>query len=205
MRIAVFSTPRTCSTFVCHIVAERFNLHNYNEELYSNFNTDKKNKINLLKNENNYVVKLFAKYFYNDLYINQTEFDWGIFDYIFITQRQNLTDQMASVYNIHYYDQTHIDLSSPEVLELYNNQKQWIQLFYDAKRHLLQTYNNVFVVDYEELQNNTVDYLNSVTNLDFTEEHMTVKHKSINSNYQQQYDNYQELQQLVNNWNIIQS
>jgi hypothetical protein len=205
MKIAVFSTPRTCSTFICQIISNKFNIINHGEKVYGNFSGNKDATFNFLKTHNDYVIKLFAKYFYNDLYINQTEFDWDIFDYIFITQRQNLTDQMASVYNVHYYDQTHIDLNSPEVLELYNNQKQWIQLFYDVKRHLLQTYNNVFVVDYEELQNNTVDYLNSVTNLEFTEEHMTMEHKSINSNYQQQYDNYQELQQLVDSWNIIQS
>lgn len=71
MKIVVFSTPRTCSTFLCSILSNKFNIVNYNESIYSTFNLNKYEKIQWLKSNTNYVLKLFAKYFFEDLYIVQ--------------------------------------------------------------------------------------------------------------------------------------
>ena len=49
MRIAVFSTPRTCSTFMCDVIANNFNVINHNEGVYSSFGTNKEGKIEWLK------------------------------------------------------------------------------------------------------------------------------------------------------------
>ena len=45
MRIAVFSTPRTGSTFMCDVIANNFNVINHNEGVYTTFGSNKEDKI----------------------------------------------------------------------------------------------------------------------------------------------------------------
>lgn len=211
MRVAVFSTPRTCSTLMCSVVANRFNLHNYNERIYGSWQEKeicKQDKIDFLKNQDNYVTKLFAKYFYRNAYIDTETFDWNMFDYVFITQRQNLTDQMASLYNIRFNkednnEQSYIDLNNTTIKHL-NLQKEYLSLFYKIKSDILQSNKNVFVIEYNGLQNNMKNYLNSVTNLNFTEAHLPAD-ENIRIDYKQKYTNYHELENLVNSWNFAYS
>ncbi len=210
MKIAVFSTPRTCSTLVCSVVANRFDLHNYNERIYGSWQEkqiDKQEKIDFLRNQDNYVTKLFAKYFYKNIYIDAETFDWNMFDYVFITQRQSLSDQMASLYNIRFGkeedgEKSHIDLNQTTINHL-NLQKEYMSLFYKIKIDVLQSNKNTFVIEYDGLQNDMKNYLNSVTNLDFTEAHLPVD-KNVRIDYKQKYTNYYELENLVGSWNFTQ-
>lgn len=203
MKICVFSTPRTCSTFICNTLSNRFKLNNVGERLYSNFSEHvKKEKDNFIKLQDNYVIKVFAKYFY-DSYIELQNFDWGTFDYIFITQRNNLTEQIASLYNIRYPERTHIEFTE-EVIELFNTHKECIQLFYDIKTKLIQSYENVFIIEYEFLQHdviNSLKYLNDITNMSFEKQHLSARNKNI-INYKQKYTNYNELKLIIDDWNI---
>lgn len=208
MRIAVFSTPRTCSTFVCEILANRFNLYNHNEDVFTHVShTNENEKIEkqlLLEHKNNYVIKLFAKYFYNDMYINTRAFNWNIFDYIILTERDNITNQMASLYNILYENvEKEMDLSNEITVNWLNAQREYTQLFYNMKRQLLNTYNNVFVLTYENLQKeNIVEYLNNVTKFGFSENDLVTNYTNNRINYETKYKNYNVLNDVVNQWNI---
>jgi hypothetical protein len=207
MRIAVFSTPRTCSTFVCEILASKFNLHNYKEEIYGNFVGPVEGRTQILYESENYVTKLFARYF--DEYIDVRTFDWNIFDYVFITQRNNLSDQMASLYNIWNFratarlsDVNTIDLENKTILERFSRQKRYMQLFYNIKNSLLNTHKNVFVLEYERLQTSTTEYLNRVTELNFSEQNIISKYRKSNIDYKLKYTNYNQLKEIVDSWGI---
>lgn len=211
MRIAVFSTPRTGSTFACQILSNKFGLYNHNEDVYIEFKNnaeEKNNKLNLLRNKNNYVVKLFAKYFHNNLYIESNNFDWDLFDHIIITERTNIVDQMASLYNIKYesdiFNNTdHIDLDSKIIKEFYDSHKQYMQLFYEIKKTLITVHKSVYVLQYEKLQNtNVLTYLNTVTPFMFTEKDLKCNIYKSNINYSVKYKNYNELEAIVNKWNL---
>ena len=203
MRIAVFSTPRTCSTFMCDVVANNFNVINHNEGVYSTFGSNKEGKIEWLKLNDDYVVKLFAKYFFDNLYIIQETFDWNMFDHVFITERTDLPEQMASIYNIWHDGNSgdYIDFTTDDTIDLYNRHKNYMQTFYDIKKHLLENHKSVHVVEYEKLQTDPIPYLNDITGITFTTS--TDALTKTNINYKEKYTNYDQLNTIINNWNLI--
>jgi hypothetical protein len=191
---------------MCNIIANRFDLFNYNESIYAHLppNYSKKDNIHFLKTENQYVTKLFASYFYDNQYIELETFDWGMFDYIFITERKNIIDQMASLYTIRYNNKcvdTYINLSNEKVIKMYNLHQEYMKLFYKIKNNLLCNYKNVYVVEYEKMQENMLKYLNDITDISFADEHIP-KTKPEQVNYSKQYTNYNDLKAIVDSWDI---
>ena len=209
MRIAVFSTPRTCSSLMCHITSRRFEIHNYREDVYTHFTQGmQEEKLEFLKMTDDYVVKLFSRYFYNDSNIKLNDMDWNMFDYVFITERVNLIDQMASLYRRVYENTKHINLQSDEVVKFYLQNKEYIKLFYSIKTDILSYHKNAFVVTYEGLQNNPIEYLNSITNLNFVDSNIprpkvfpAVTQTLID--YKQYFTNYSELKSFIESWDLI--
>ena len=209
MRVAVFSTPRTCSSLMCYITSRRFEIHNHREDVYTHFTQGmQEEKLEFLKTTDGYVVKLFSRYFHNDRNIRLHDMNWNMFDYVFITERVNLVDQMASLYRRIYENTQHINLQSNEVLEFYLQNKEYLKLFYNIKTDILSLHKNAYVVTYEGLQNNPIEYLNSVTNLNFIDSNIprpkvfpAVTQTLID--YKQYFTNYNELKLFVESWDLI--
>jgi len=209
MRIAVFSTPRTCSSFMCYVTSRKFEIQNFREDVYTHFQQGMQDeKLEFLETTDDYVVKLFSSYFHNDKNIKLNSINWNMFDYVFITERMNLVDQMASLYRRVYTDTHYINLHDKEIVELYEEHKTYMQLFYNIKTSILSKHKNTFVVNYERLQNNPIEYLNSITNLNFTYDHIrridvfpSTKKTAIN--YKTYFTNYIELQSFVESWNLM--
>jgi hypothetical protein len=209
MRVAVFSTPRTCSSLMCYITSRRFEIHNHREDVYTHFTQGmQEEKLEFLKTTDGYVVKLFSRYFHNDRNIRLNDMNWNMFDYVFITERVNLVDQMASLYRRIYENTTYINLQSSEVLEFYLQHKEYLKLFYNIKTDILSLHKNAYVVTYEGLQNNPIKYLNSVTNLNFIDSNIPLPKvfpavTQTLIDYKQYFTNYNELKLFVESWNLI--
>jgi hypothetical protein len=205
MRIAVFSTPRTCSTLLCEVLAKKFDIHNHNEKLYGVYQkADRDKKVEVLTSTDNYVVKLFAKYFHNNLYIDSELFDWNIFDHVFVTQRENLVDQMASLYRMWFPKETTM-LFSEEVLGWYELQNEYMQVFYKIKKQLVETHKSVIVVKHEMLQEIPYQYLNTITDMEFVERDFDVNRNKTNIEYSKYYTNYNELKNIIAQWNLMET
>jgi hypothetical protein len=57
------------------------------------------------------------------------------------------------------------------------------------------------VVEYEKLQTDPITYLNDITGITFTTSTDTLTKTNIN--YKEKYTNYDQLNTIINNWNLI--
>ena len=140
-----------------------------------------------------------ARLFYDSL-IDTNTFDWNIFDYVFITERTNITDQMASLYRWNNPSQNYIDIQNKEFQSILNIQKNALQIFREIKNTVLNTHKSAFLVDYDCLTNHSIEELNNITRLDFTKEHFPRKRFQPKIDYKSYFINYKDLENLINNW-----
>lgn len=219
MRVAVVSTPRTCSSFLGNIMSLKYNLKDYSEIFSYNSisNEEGLKKLNVLKETDDYSVKITATSFlsHSEIFTPQT-FPWEIFDKIIFAERQNIEYQVASwavlsyaQMNGHYgSDEIKVflegKLETPEVISLpiegtLNNMIDTISYYYDVlKPAILDTGLPASVVYHELLQSKPIDYieeLNIILNTD-----LTVELVDRNSKTELDYTafvNYYNLKQLI--------
>ena len=88
MKVAVVSTPRTCSSYLQNIFATKFDLIDYSE-LFSEMwvKTDVNTKMKIVTRSDNYTAKITST--------SLTTYP-HIFDYIIITERLDLAQQVSS-------------------------------------------------------------------------------------------------------------
>jgi hypothetical protein len=187
---------------MCYVLSNRFNLYNFGESVYGVHSpNDNDKKVKFLSKSDNYVIKLFPRHFY-EKYLDLNFLD--TFDYIFVTERNNIVDQMASLYKMLYKNTDYIDIDNDDVIQLFNTHKKELQQFYDIKKQLLQKNENVFVIDYEYLNNHSVNILNSITNMNFTAEHFrSLQDRKTNINYSKHFHNYINLVNLIDGWKFV--
>jgi hypothetical protein len=98
MKVAVVSTPRTCSSYLQNIFATKFDLIDYSE-LFSEMwvKTDVNTKMKIVTRSDNYTAKITSTSLttYPHIFDYKT-FPWKIFDYIIITERLDLAQQVSS-------------------------------------------------------------------------------------------------------------
>lgn len=98
MKAIVVSTPRTCSSYVQNIFANKFDLIDYSEifsDVWVKADVDMKMKI--IKRSDNYTAKITSTSFatYPQIFTHES-FPWQIFDYIVLTERLDIAEQAAS-------------------------------------------------------------------------------------------------------------
>ncbi len=98
MKVAIVSTPRTCSSILGGIFAKKYNLTDMSE-IFTSAETsdDAANLLETLKTTDNYVVKITTTSLtdFTDVFQYNT-FPWEIFDKIVLTERTNKLQQVAS-------------------------------------------------------------------------------------------------------------
>lgn len=217
MRIAIVSTPRTCSSVLGQLFASKHELTD-KSEIFSSIDTDEEaiKILDSLKTEDNYTVKLTTTSFNTFESIKYDTFPWEIFDKIVLTERDDLIAQYSSWLLLSHAQRNNIK-SSTEIYTFINNlieseEKIVIQQyelksiinnidFYhtNTKPFLLQNQNlNVKVVKYELLQGNPEEYfvqLNQILDESFTTENIDDKLKS-GLNYKK-FAELHELEQLI--------
>lgn len=228
MKVAVFSTPRTSSSYTVSLVARKLNLENYNE-LYDETTTIEELPQLVetkLYNTDNYAIKFMSAYFTRK-WLNFDELQWERFDYIVFTERVNVTDQLCSWYMMRmsnmdpelYTKLTGIDSSgrvitneSTENLQV-DIDKDFIDVEVEGVVYMISRYHKykntliekfpdrsmVFTHEmFHKKPEEYLDELNSVSNLGFTIEDLYHKRKYLD--YTQLFTNYEELQNKVNSF-----
>lgn len=113
MKIAIVSTPRTCSSVVGQLFAKKHNLTD-KSEIFSSISTEEEALVifNNLQTEENYVVKLTTTSFegFPNIFTYNT-FPWNIFDKIILTERENVLNQYASWLMLNYAQRQNIRAS----------------------------------------------------------------------------------------------
>lgn len=98
MKVVIASTPRTCSGYVCNIFDKKFNLIDYSE-IFSDIwlKTTPEIKLKMVNRSDNFVMKLTSTSLltHPHLFTLQT-FPWETFDYIIITERLDIAQQLSS-------------------------------------------------------------------------------------------------------------
>lgn len=98
MKVAVVSTPRTCSSYLQIIFAKKFDLLDYSE-LFSEMwvKADAHTKLKIVNRSDNYTAKITSTSLtmYPHLFDYRT-FPWNVFDYIVITERLDIPQQVSS-------------------------------------------------------------------------------------------------------------
>lgn len=216
MRVLVFSMPRTCSSYVIHIISKILNIENYNE-LYQGgmTSTDLQNEIEekLYKNDN-YAIKFMSPYFSMN-WLNMESIRWDIFDKIIFTERDNVTDHICSWYAILSYNQDLHDklYNGEDVVDtiqdrFFDNElisyKNIFEKYIECKKFLKERYpEKCITLKYEMFQKPTNEYaeeLKQLTGMDFTTSDIWKrKHKT---NYKKVFPNYDRLDDIVKEWNI---
>lgn len=226
MRYAVFSTYRTASTFLHDIVRNHFNITGL-EELTGESPLDirgddtlRHQYINERIAGDNFVVKLWSSDFTpNNYWFNRETFDWSIFDKIIISTRNNVVDQVASVYYMKVYNtgpQTLLPINdTPEVIDFTN--EKWMKIMefmrksllrlHSMKDELLTAYPTKAVVVPSEIFRDTPETylptLNSLTGIDFLQVDLTPTSTfTTGLNYSEKYTNYNDLKAMVDSWDI---
>lgn len=196
MKIAVVSTPRTCSSLVTAIYTNRYNLTNKLEIFTTGKTADNVDRIlNSFYTDDDFVVKITVTSFMkNSEWINPITFPWNIFDKIILTERTPIESQYAS-WLLLLHAQTYKKLRSNDDIvdylkqlfekDFYNfdvrkntitNIKKTITYYTDIiKPHLLQSNLPVYVVNHALFQNNIDDYLHNLNLLlgeTFSKEHI---------------------------------
>ena len=99
MRVAIVSTPRTCSSFLGNIMSRKYGLKDYSEIFsYGALSNDiGREKLEILKNTDNYSVKITSTSFrLHDEIISPETFPWELFDKIILAEREDIAQQVAS-------------------------------------------------------------------------------------------------------------
>ena len=226
MRYAVFSTPRTASTFLHDMIRNHFDITGFGElcgesplDIRSN-DALRHQYINEHIAEDNYVVKLFSSDFFKSNYwFNRETFDWSIFEKIIISTRSNVTNQLASMYymgayktdptNIFPVDHTPepIDFTNTHWINLLEIMRTSLLLFHNMKDQLLTAYpSKVSVVPSEIFHDTPTEYLpivNSLTGINFVEADLAPTSTFVTGlNYSEKYTNYNDLKAIVDSWGI---
>ena len=98
MRVVIVSTPRTCSSFLGTIFADKFDLIDYSEIFSETWvKTDIRTKFKIINRSDNYTVKITSTSLTTctELFDYKT-FPWQIFDHIILTERLDIVQQAAS-------------------------------------------------------------------------------------------------------------
>jgi phage pi2 protein 07 len=98
MKVAIVSTPRTCSSFLGTIFADKFNLIDYSEIFSETWvKTDVHTKLKIITRSDNYTAKITSTSLtsYPGLF-DYKSFPWDIFDYIILAERFDIVQQAAS-------------------------------------------------------------------------------------------------------------
>jgi len=97
MKIAIVSTPRTCSTLILRIHAQYYGIRNYSEIFSTKLEEAPtvEQKLDIVNGPGDFLVKLTPTSFLNN---NITYWDvkWNTFDRIVFTQREDTLGQIAS-------------------------------------------------------------------------------------------------------------
>lgn len=118
MRVAIVTSARTGSTFCLRLISTLLNLKNYDEILnrtlhiftdgsyiFSDKNVTDKKIFNKLINTDDYVVKLISSELFNRDF-NVGNFPWSIFDVIILLERDNIFEQIVSLYTLEYWQRS---------------------------------------------------------------------------------------------------
>jgi len=98
MKAIVVSTPRTCSSYIQNIFAKKFDLIDYSE-LFSEMwvKTDVNTKMKIVTRSDNYTAKITSTSLTTYPHVfNYKNFPWEIFDYIVVTERLDVAEQVSS-------------------------------------------------------------------------------------------------------------
>jgi hypothetical protein len=98
MRVAIVSTPRTCSSYLGDIFAKKFDLIDYSEMFSTNWlNTSLQMKLKIVNRSDNYTMKITSTSLTTDdsLFTTYT-FPWQKFDYIILAERLDIAQQVSS-------------------------------------------------------------------------------------------------------------
>ena len=203
MRIIIFSHPRSCSTYLQDLISKKLNLENWGEMVGPVGKDRKKYKtppalMHLqetdLSKYDNYVTKLLTLQLYGNNF-NLESIEWDKIDYVFITERQNLTDQICSLWymQMKHKDVNRIDITSHQ----FKNALVSLQIFFSAKEFLLKN-SNAKIIPYELFQEQPQSYveeLNKITNFNFTTDDCTfIDNKK---EYSLLIENYSEIDNIV--------
>lgn len=185
MRVAIVSTPRTCSSFLGSMMAKKYKLEEYSEIFsYGNASVERgMEKLQKLKDTDNYSVKITSTSFrLHTEIISPETFPWEIFDKIILAEREDLSQQVASWMLLNHAQLNghfdHNNLVKYLTIELKNvqnipfldhdfeNVMTDINYFYnEIKNSLIKFADKVNVVKYELLQKQPEDYLTELNNI----------------------------------------
>ena len=196
MRVAIVSTPRTCSSFLGNIISRKYNLQDYSEIFSYGVLSNEigLQKLQKLKDTDNYSVKITSTSFltHTDI-ISPKTFPWELFDKIILAERDDVTQQVASWLTLSHsqvsghYDHTEFitfvteELKNVEHMPFREAEFEYIMrdinyFHTEIKNSLLTFGDKVKVVKYELLQSNPeyyIDELNNILGTDFVIEDLT--------------------------------
>jgi len=196
MRVAIVSTPRTCSSFLENIMSTKYDLKDYSEIFsYGALSNDiGREKLEILKNTDNYSVKITSTSFrLHDEIISPETFPWELFDKIILAEREDIAQQVASWLTLnHSQINGHSDhnslvkylteqLKNVETIPFkdndFKNAMADINYFYEhIKSSLVKLGDKVKTVKYELLQKHPSEYideLNNILDTDFSVEEVS--------------------------------
>ena len=192
MRIIILSHPRSCSTYLQHILSQKLNLQDWGEMVGPKVpHVLKQDELYLY---DNYVTKLLTLHLLSNLF-QLENIKWELIDQVFITERYNITDQTCSMMYkwTSHKNGNFIDVKS----DLFINLVKSLNIFYLAKDFLLEN-TNAKVITYEMFQKSPEEYideLNNITNYNFTlDECKSIKNTK---DYSKIIENYQEVKEVV--------
>jgi hypothetical protein len=192
MRVAIVSTPRTCSSMLGTLFSTKFNLTDYSE-LFSEGPIVKsvEEKLDMMTNTDDFSVKITSTTLtsYKNILDYQT-FPWHAFDRIVLAERLDITQQAASWLLLSYAQENGNgeyaalveflteQLKTPENIPLDRSLLKYILetilYYYDViKPHLLKSGLHVSMVDHEMMQKPSTEYLpelNERLGIEFTQE-----------------------------------
>lgn len=216
MRIALFSSPRTLSSYTIDNIARLLKLTNY-EELYNSIPDEYNEEIiqvieDKLYNQDDYVVKIMAGQARNNKNITFNDIRWDIFDKIVCTERESIADQVCSFYfgTIDEKPMTmttpiHIETSENSGFNIFvSNALRIINYYNEYKLNLVQRYpEKIVTISHDMMVGDGEAYVtefNKIANTNFPREQfgMLVRHKP----YRQLIINYGEVEEIINRINV---
>jgi hypothetical protein len=108
MRVAIVSTPRTCSSFLGNIFAKKFDLIDYSEMFSGNWlQASPELKLKIVNRSDNYTMKVTSTSLttYTHLFTTKN-FPWEKFDYIVLAERLDIAQQVSSWMLLSHAQQT---------------------------------------------------------------------------------------------------
>ena len=218
MRVLVFSTPRSCSSYVIHILSNVFDIKNYNELFDQSVKPEELPELveTKLYGTDDYAVKFMSGYFTMG-WLDFDDIKWDMFDHIVFTERDDITSHIASWYAIFSYNQ---DLNQKlvrgeDVVEdiqdrFFDNElisfKETFKNYNVYKNKLLKLYpEKCITLKYELFQKPIAEYLpvlNEITKFNFEEKHLYEKIRR-KIDYRKVFSNYDKLEEIVTSWGNV--